>query len=121
MDVFGELRLHAPAEVSTLSDRTRLVLSFLLAHDVAADTANDVRLCVHECCANAILHSGSRADIDVNVMVNETRVTVLVADSGRGMDIAQYHPERALDLMRRGHTSGFPLFIACALQTRDRC
>jgi anti-sigma regulatory factor (Ser/Thr protein kinase) len=90
----GSLRLSVPADASTLSGHIAGVRVFLLEHDVDRDTTDDVRLCVHECCANAIRHSGSTDEIEVWLTVHENDVTMLVSDSGCGIDLGRCDPRR---------------------------
>jgi anti-sigma regulatory factor (Ser/Thr protein kinase) len=91
------LHLTVPADAATLSGHLRLMRTFLHEHDVGHDTAHDIRLCVHECCANAIRHSGSSDDIDVRLTLDDEAVTVLVVDSGRGLDLTSCDPQRPPD------------------------
>ncbi len=86
------LRLRVPADTSTLAGHIERVRAFLAEHDVAHGLCHDITLCVHECCANAILHSGSRADIEVRLGVDEKSVTIVVADNGRGLDLRGCDP-----------------------------
>ena len=60
---------------STLARHIRGVRTFLVEDDVDDGTADDLRLCVHECCANAIRHSGSTDDIEVWLILDEDDVT----------------------------------------------
>lgn len=94
------LRLRVPANASTLSGRVGHVRAFLRKHDVDHDVAWDIVTCVHEGCANAILHSGSPDDIDVQLNVDEERVTIVIADSGRGLDLNGFDPHRQPELLR---------------------
>lgn len=93
----GSLRLSVPADASTLARHIRGVRTFLVEHDVDDGTADDLRLCVHECCANAIRHSGSTDDIEVWLILDEDDVTILVSDSGCGMDLGRCNPHRPAD------------------------
>jgi anti-sigma regulatory factor (Ser/Thr protein kinase) len=76
------------------------VRAFLGKHDVEHDVAWDIVTCIHEGCANAILHSGSPDDIDVRLTVDEESVTILVTDSGRGLELNRYDPHRQPELLR---------------------
>ena len=63
-------------------------------------------------CANAIVHSGSAADIEVRVTIDEEAVTVLCADSGRGPDPGRCDPQRPPGLR---HRSGCGLYLMAHL------
>ncbi len=93
----GVLRLSVPTDSSSLSCHLRRVREFLIDHDVDHEAAHDIRLSVHECCANAIRHSGSPDDIDVSLTIDEGEVTLLVIDSGRGIDLGRCDPRRPPD------------------------
>jgi anti-sigma regulatory factor (Ser/Thr protein kinase) len=86
------LRLRVPPDTSALAGHMERVRAFLSDHNINHHLSYDIPLCVHECCANAILHSGSRADIDVVLSLDENSVTILVADSGRGLDLRGCDP-----------------------------
>jgi serine/threonine-protein kinase RsbW len=87
-----ELRLKVPVDAAALSAHIERARSFLRDHDVDRGIAWNVAFCVHECCTNAILHSGSPADIEVQIRLDEESVTALVTDRGRGLDVTRCDP-----------------------------
>jgi anti-sigma regulatory factor (Ser/Thr protein kinase) len=89
------LHLRVPADAASLSGHTRRVRAFLVERGVEHGTADDLRLCVHECCANAMRHSGSSDDIDVWLSVDEDEVAILIKDYGRGLDLERCDPGRS--------------------------
>lgn len=88
------LSLRVPADVARLSGNLEQIRTFLLAHEVDHTTAWDVGVCVHESCANAILHGGSPEDIAVVVEIDEGSVGVSVIDRGSGLDLDRCDPHR---------------------------
>ena len=76
------------------------MLSFLPLHAVDPQSIDDVVMCVHEACANAVHHSRSRADIVVELALDAQGVTVVVCDSGCGLDLDQCDPLREPELLR---------------------
>ncbi len=91
------LWLSVPADASMLSSHVERARAFLLAHKLDDDTVRDIHLCLYECCSNAIRHSGSLADIVIRLSVADDRVTVLVSDSGCGIDLRRCDPGRSPD------------------------
>ncbi len=87
-----ELCLKVPVDAAALSAHIERARSFLRDHDVDRDIAWDVAFCVHECCTNAILHSGSPADIEVRLRLDGESITALVTDRGRGLDVKRCDP-----------------------------
>ena len=106
------LRLRVPADTASLANHIQRVRSFLADHHIDQALAHDIPLCVHECCANAIQHSGSAADIDVRVTVDEEAVTVLCADSGSGPEPGHCDPQHPPGLR---HSSGRGLYLMAHL------
>jgi anti-sigma regulatory factor (Ser/Thr protein kinase) len=76
------------------------VLLFLRLHGVDPESINDVVMCVHEACANAVHHSGSHADVVVELALEAQSVKVAVSDSGCGLDLTQRDPMREPELLR---------------------
>ena len=78
------------------------VLRFLRLHAVDPESTDDVVMCVHEACANAVHHSQSRADIIVELVRDAHSVKVAVSDSGCGLDLdlEQCDPLREPELLR---------------------
>lgn len=113
MDVAREsLHLCVPADAPTLCSHTRRVRAFLVECGVDRGTADDLRLCVHECCTNAMRHSGSIDDIDVWLTVDEDKVAILVRDNGRGLDLGRCDPRRPPETQS---TCGRGLFVVAHL------
>jgi anti-sigma regulatory factor (Ser/Thr protein kinase) len=95
-----ELRLCIPIDAGRLEESRGEVRLFLQAHGVDEEAVHDVLLCVHEACANAIEHSLSRSDIDVELCVGPTSVTVVVTDKGLGLDLDLYDRQRKPELLQ---------------------
>ena len=87
-----------PVDAAALSAHIERARSFLRAHDVDRGIAWNVAFCVHECCTNAILHSGSPTDIEVQIRLDQESVTALVTDRGCGLDVNRCDP-REPDLL----------------------
>lgn len=88
------------ADAGQLEGSRKQVRGFLHAHGVETQAANDVLLCVHEACANAIEHSASAQGIDVELRVEDAGVSVVVADEGRGLDVDLHEPYCRPDLLQ---------------------
>ena len=69
-------------------------------HEVDADSMDDIVFCVHEACTNAIHHSKSHDDVDVELVLEGQSVRVSVNDSGCGLDLDQHDPLREPELFR---------------------
>ena len=78
----------------------REVQRFLRLHAVDPESIHGVVMSVHEACANAVHHSKSRADIDVELVLDAKSVKVAVNDSGCGLDLDQCDPLREPELLR---------------------
>lgn len=94
-----ELHLCMAVDAAHLEEARRRVRTFLRDQLVDEDAAFDILLCVHEACANAIQHSGSVADVEVVVNVDETSVSIAVRDEGRGLDVAHHTDHHKPTLM----------------------
>jgi anti-sigma regulatory factor (Ser/Thr protein kinase) len=86
-----------PADASRLSGNLEQVRAFLRTHGIDHDTTWDIVVCVHESCANAILHGGSPDDIDVVVSIDQKSVAVSVIDNGSGLDLDRCDPSQPPD------------------------
>ncbi len=64
------------------------------------EAIDDVVICVHEACANAVHHSKSRADVVIEMALDARSVEVVVSDSGCGLDLEQCDPLRVPELLR---------------------
>jgi anti-sigma regulatory factor (Ser/Thr protein kinase) len=94
------LRLSVPSDASRLSPVRREVLLFLRLHAVDPEPIDDVVMCVHEACANAVHHSQSHRDIEVELVLDAQSVKVAVSDRGCGLDLDQCDPLREPELLR---------------------
>jgi len=94
------LRLAVLSDASRLPAMRHEVLRFLRLHAVDPESTDDVVMCVHEACANAVHHSKSRADIAVELVLDGRSVKVAVSDSGCGLDLEQCDPLREPELLR---------------------
>jgi len=107
-----ELHLCVPVDTAWLKESREEMRRFLQAHGVEEQTAEDLVLCAHEACANAIEHSLSRTDIDVYLYVGSTSVTVVVADKGLGLDLGLHDLQRKPELLQ---ASGRGLYVMASL------
>lgn len=107
-----ELHLCIPIDTAWLEESREEVRLFLQTHGVEEQTAEDLVLCVHEACANAIEHSLSRTDIEVDLHVGSTSVTAVVADKGLGLDLDLHDPQRKPELLQ---ASGRGLYVMASL------
>ncbi len=77
-----------------------------------ATCIDDVVQCVHEACANAVRHSGSRADIDVFLGFRGRDLQVTVRDHGHGFDTSRFDRRALPDLSSE---RGWGLFLMSRL------
>jgi serine/threonine-protein kinase RsbW len=94
------LRLSVPSEASQLPDVRHQVALFLRLHGVHLEAIDDLVICVHEACANAVHHSKSRAEVVIELALDARSVRVVVSDSGCGLDLEQCDPLRVPELLR---------------------
>jgi anti-sigma regulatory factor (Ser/Thr protein kinase) len=80
------------ADPAQLCESRRQVRDFLATHSVEPQTADDVVLCVHEACANAIEHSHTGEAIDIQLHLLGERLSVVVADGGCGLELGSHGP-----------------------------
>ena len=73
---------------------------------------DDVVLCVHEACANAVRHSGSRADIEVFLGFQARDLRVVVRDRGHGFDTSRFDRRALPELLSE---RGWGLFLMSRL------
>jgi anti-sigma regulatory factor (Ser/Thr protein kinase)/ligand-binding sensor protein len=83
--------------------RTHLQLSPLDPQQI-----DDVVLAVEEACTNAVRHSGSKADVDVDLAFDGADLFVVVRDHGHGFDLSRFRPDELPDLLSE---SGRGLFL----------
>ncbi len=72
-------------------------------------------LAVEEACTNAVRHSGSSSDIQVELTFEAADLHVLVRDRGRGFDLSRFRPDELPDLLSTG---GRGLFLMSRLMDR---
>jgi serine/threonine-protein kinase RsbW len=100
-----ELRFCMAVDAVHLRRSRQQVRSFLQEHGVEEETAFDILICVNEACANAVEHSASASDVEVAVCLDESRVSIVVSDRGRGLDVvhhANHHKPALLSSGGRG-------------------
>ena len=68
--------------------------------DLVRGPVGDVVMCVHEACANAVHHSKSRRDIELELVLDVQSVKVAVGDRGCGLDLEECDPLREPELLR---------------------
>jgi len=107
-----ELRLCVPIDVARLEESREEVRLFLQAHGVDEEAVHDVSLCVHEACANAIEHSRSTTDVDVELHLEEASVSIVVADKGLGLDLELLDQHSKPELLQPG---GRGLYVMACL------
>jgi anti-sigma regulatory factor (Ser/Thr protein kinase) len=96
----ARLCLSVASSASRLPGMRHQVQLFLRLHAVDSESIDDVVMCVHEACANAVHHSRSHADIVVELSLEGRSVKVVVSDSGCGLDLDQCDPLREPELLR---------------------
>jgi len=92
-------RLHfsvAP-EPSRLQRARERIRDYLTLHCADQETINDLVLAVQEACTNAIRHSGSPADVEIQLNFEDDRLIASVKDRGRGFDTESFDPEAVPD------------------------
>lgn len=99
MALSHRLRLSVPIDASLLPAVREQVRAFLRLHEVDTESMDDIVFCVHEACTNAIHHSKSHADVDVELVLEGQSVRVAVNDSGCGLDVNQCDPLREPELL----------------------
>jgi anti-sigma regulatory factor (Ser/Thr protein kinase) len=88
--VSPQLHFCMALDAAHLQEGRRQVRTFLSERGIDEDAAYDVLLCVHEACANAIQHSASTTGVEVAVTLEETGVSIVVADGGCGLGAAHH-------------------------------
>ena len=89
-----ELCLVVPLDACNLADLRWCAWSYLAAAKVASGMIEDILIALHEAVANALVHSGSSADIRVRVKATREAVVIEVADQGQGIDPQVVIPPR---------------------------
>jgi PAS domain S-box-containing protein len=96
------LRLCLPPEPSRLLRARERVRDYLEQHGCAGRPVDQIVLAIEEACTNAVRHSGSGDDIEVDLAFDEGDLTVVVRDHGRGFEVAAFDPERRPELLASG-------------------
>jgi len=87
--------------------RTHLQLSPLNPKQI-----DDVVLAIEEACTNAVRHSGSADNIEIDLGFEGADLFVVVRDHGHGFDLSRFRPEELPDLLSDG---GRGLFLMAKL------
>lgn len=96
----SRLHFRMAADAERLCEGRQQVRGFLSGHGLQPQAADEVVLCVHEACANAIEHSHTEHAIDVVLHLEATRLSVVVADDGCGLDVASHESHSKPELHR---------------------
>ena len=80
------LRLCVPPDARYVPQVRRALGSFAHRHKVAERDIDTLLLAVGEAMANAVEHSDSTHDIEVQCRVDDREITATVIDSGRGVE-----------------------------------
>jgi len=99
---FPRLSFRVPLEPARLLRVRERVRDYLRMHCASLDEIDDVVLCVEEACANAIQHSGSTEDLEIEMAFEGERLSVRVADRGAGFDVDGFDPRWEPDLTALG-------------------
>ena len=86
----------APEPSRLLRARER-IRDYLTAHCTDQTAVNDVVLAIEEACTNAIRHSGSGEDIDVQLRFSGDELRVRIKDEGRGFDVESFDSHKLPD------------------------
>ncbi len=96
------IAFRLPPDPERLLRARHRVADHLLRHGVRPGPAADVVLAVHEALSNAVRHSGSAEDLEVELAFQGDDVLARVTDAGRGFDVASFDPERPPDPLQDG-------------------
>ncbi len=91
------LRFSLAPEPSRLLRARERIRDYLTAHCADPTTVNDIVLAVEEACTNAIRHSGSGEDIDVQLRFSGDELRVSIKDEGRGFDVESFDSHKRPD------------------------
>ena len=94
---YPRLFFRVPLDSARLLRVRERVRDYLRMHCASLDDVDDVVLCVEEACANAIQHSGSAEDLEIEMAFEGERLSVRVADRGAGFDVSAFDPQREPD------------------------
>jgi serine phosphatase RsbU (regulator of sigma subunit)/anti-sigma regulatory factor (Ser/Thr protein kinase) len=99
---FPRLSFHVPLDPARLLRVRERVRDYLRMHCASLDDIDDVILCVEEACANAIQHSGSPEDLEIEMAFEGDRLSVRITDHGCGFDVDSFDPRREPDITALG-------------------
>ena len=86
----------APDPTHLLRSRER-VRDYLRHHCASEDAVDQVVLAIDEACTNAVRHSGTMEDLEVELGFTDGELVVEVRDHGRGFDTTRFDPRRVPD------------------------
>jgi PAS domain S-box-containing protein len=86
----------APEPARLLRARER-IRDYLTAHCSDETTVNDIVLAIEEACTNAIRHSGSTKDIDVQLRFLGNALRISIKDEGNGFDVESFDSDKPPD------------------------
>jgi anti-sigma regulatory factor (Ser/Thr protein kinase) len=107
-----ELRFSLPADPAALFAVRQKLRTQLQLSPLTPDEINYVVLAVEEACTNAIRHSGSASDIEVELSLDQNDLQVVIKDQGQGFDLSLVRPDAIPDPMATG---GRGLFLMSRL------
>ncbi len=99
---FPRLSFRVPLDPARLLRMRERVRDYLRMHCASLDDIDDVVLCVEEACANAIQHSGSSEDLEIQMAFAGDQLSVRVADRGAGFDVDGFDPRKEPDVTALG-------------------
>ncbi len=91
------LRFSLTPEPARLLRARERIRDYLTAHCSDQATVNDIVLAIEEACTNAIRHSGSTKDIDVQLHFSGDELRVSIKDEGRGFDVESFDSHQLPD------------------------
>lgn len=92
--------LRLPGEATAPREARRFLRSTLTQWAVEEDTVDSAELCVSELVTNAVIHTGSAAEL--SVLLDEDYLTVLVRDGGAVGSVHLSEPEDPMSVSGRG-------------------
>ena len=96
------LRFSVAPEPSHLLRARERLRDYLRLHCADQDLVSDVVLCLEEACTNAIRHSGTSDEMQVELRFEGDQLLCQVSDHGKGFDVAAFDPEAAPDVLATG-------------------
>ncbi len=83
-----DLELKLPARAENVAVIRHAFGGFSEALSVDEQTLADIKLAVTEACTNVVIHAyedGQEGDLEVDASIDDTRLTVIIRDNGRGI------------------------------------